>query len=104
MWRFSRGNTNGKEPGNAENHAVPVVRQERRRGGALLYDGVQEFQDSQYQSLRRRGSGPQGLRDGGELSARRPAVHGAERRPAIQIQRGLLIRRELRESAGDRRL
>src|SRR6267143_2027144 len=92
---YGLANLTTKESSYAEDHAIPVVRQQRRRGGAILRLGLQEFPDPQCQSLRRRGAGPERLRHGRELPARGPAVHGAERWPTVQVQRGLLIRREL---------
>ena len=46
----------------------------------------------------------EGQRDDRGLRTRRPGVHGAERRAAFQVHRGHLVRRELRDAEGSRRL
>src|SRR4029079_8982054 len=81
----------------AENHAVLVVRQQRRGGYEVLYLGLQEFQDWKGHSLPRGIAGSGGNRDGRQLPDRGAGIHRPERGSGLQIYRGHIIRRQLRD-------
>src|SRR5262245_9204699 len=89
-----------------EDQSVPVVRYRGRGSCALLLLDLQEFQDRDDQPVwkRRQGDSRQGggVGDGGRVRARRREICRAERRPAVQVQRGDLVSDPLRGSKGSR--
>src|SRR5262245_42696998 len=78
-----------------KDHALPVVRYAGRRGGEILRFRLQEFQDRQDQPLWKRGirGSRQEGRNGHDRGVRnrRAKIPGAERRPAVQVQRGGVV-------------
>ncbi|CAA9477805.1 MAG: 3-demethylubiquinone-9 3-methyltransferase, partial [uncultured Solirubrobacteraceae bacterium] len=76
----------------AEDQPQPVVRRERRGGRRLLHVGLRQLEDPAHHPLpaqqpRARGSGHDR-----RVRARRPALRRHQRRPAVHVQRGGLVR------------
>src|SRR5687768_13628302 len=89
---------------NAENYAVPVVRQRRRRGREVLYVHFQGLEGPRDEPLRRLGPGPEGIRDDGEFPVERTDLQRAQWRAALQVHGSDFVRGELRDAAGNRRV
>ena len=79
------------------NRPLSVVRQPGRRGRQVLHRHLQELEDRPDLALRRGRPEihrrPAGIGHDGRVRARRPAVHRAQRRPRVQVQRGHLASR-----------
>src|SRR5947207_1655131 len=88
----------------AENHAVLVVRQQRRRGGELLHFDLQGRKNSRHFPLWGSRTGTERLRDGGEISTPWTGLPRAQWRTDFQIHGGDLIDRELRDAGRNRRI
>src|SRR5712691_11515951 len=80
----------------AENHDVPLVRQQRRGGDEALRLDLQELEDPERDAKRQGGTRPRRNGLGRQLPDRGPGVHRAQRRSAIQIHRSHLPGGELR--------
>jgi predicted 3-demethylubiquinone-9 3-methyltransferase (glyoxalase superfamily) len=83
---------------NAENHSIPLVAQQRRRGNELLSLCFQELEDRAGVALRRCGTRPEGIVHGREFFSGGAAVHGAERRAALQADARVFAHGELRDT------
>src|SRR5438876_7189506 len=75
---------------------------EAEAAGELPRVDFEGFQDRDDLALRRRGYRLERQRDDGELSARRAGIHRSERRAAIQVHRGHLVLRQLRDAGRSR--
>src|SRR6266496_2614589 len=79
----------------AKDHAMPVVRHPSGGGGEVLRVRLQGFQDRKDQPLRKTGfRGPRqegGNRHDRGVRNRRAKIPGAQRRPAVQVQRGGVV-------------
>ena len=78
-------------------HPLPVVRRPGRGGGELLLVDLQELEDRARRPLQPTDvPDPDGPVMTVDIRARRAAVHGAQRRPAVQVHRGRLVLSRLR--------
>src|SRR5712671_3271416 len=95
-----RSMTHGRQ---AENHDLPLVRQQRRGGDEALRLDLQELEDPERDAKRKGGARPRGNGPGRQLSARGPGIHRAERWSEIQIHRSHFIGGGLRLAEGSGR-
>ena len=93
-----------KEDSDAEDHDISDVRPPGRGRGELLHVRVQELEDCQHRALRRRRPRPEGQPDDGDPLAGRAGADAAERRPDVQVLRGDLAVRHLRDAGRGGRL
>src|SRR5208337_5392510 len=82
----------------AENHSIPVVRRQGRRGGELLYFHFQKLENSEAGTVWRRGAGAERIRDDGDFPTRRAKIHGAEWRSALHFFSGHIVLCRLRDA------
>ena len=82
----------------AEDHPVPLVRQPGRGGDAPLRLDLQEFEGREDHALRGCRARAEGQRHGRTFELEGQQFVGPERRPALQVHRGDLVRRELRDA------
>src|ERR1051325_5839937 len=61
---------------------------------------LHELESAGRHPLRRRRTGTEGIRDDGQLRARRSAIHRAEWWSSVPVHRSGVVRRQLRGSAG----
>src|SRR5258708_6848508 len=74
-----------------------VVRRQGRRGGAVLHLDPAEFEDGSGDPLRIIRPTAQGRGHDRDVPAQRPGLHGAERRPGLQVLSCDLVHREVRD-------
>src|SRR5260221_10356818 len=92
----------------ADDQPVPLVRRPGRGGRAPVRVDIQEGEDQRRHPLSRGRAGsprPRArVRDDGRVRAERRALHGAQRRPAVQVQRSRVAPGVVPHPGGDRLL
>src|SRR5258706_10187860 len=90
------GGISGYRKPYAKNHAVPLVRQQCRRGSEFLRLGIQGFKERKDRSLRRRWPWARRVGDDRKLPTRRTGIRSSEWRTDIQIHGSSVFCGELR--------
>src|SRR5205823_7897167 len=86
----------------SKNHPIPMVRWQRRRSNEFLYLHFQKFKDRTHYSLWRRRAWTEGSGHVWHIPARWTRIHGVKRWSTIQIYRGHIVLRELRDAGRSR--